>query len=237
MSKAILWDFDGTLAHRPGRWGALLFETLECHEPGHGATREALRPHLRNGFPWHLPETPHPELSAPGAWWAHVEQHLARAYAAVGIAAARAAELAGLARERYIDPAIGWQLYDDAIPALEQLRTLGWRHVILSNHVPELDAIVAALGVSDLVDAVVNSAHTGFEKPHPEAFAAGRRAAGEVEELWMIGDNPVADFAGAEAVGISAILVRGVSRPCVHWALTLRDVERIVESPGRVARP
>jgi putative hydrolase of the HAD superfamily len=81
--------------------------------------------------------------------------------------------------------------------------------VILSNHVPELEGIVEALGLSNVIDAVVNSARTGYEKPHPEAYAAGRAAAGDPDELWMVGDNHVADVAGAEAAGIRAILVRG----------------------------
>jgi putative hydrolase of the HAD superfamily len=56
-------------------------------------------------------------------------------------------------------------------------------------------------------DALVAAARTGYEKPHPEAYAAGRAAAGDPDELWMVGDNPVADVAGAEAANIPAILV------------------------------
>ena len=62
-------------------------------------------------------------------------------------------------------------------------------------------------------DAVVKFALTGYEKPHPEAFAAGRRAAGEPDELWMVGDNAVADIEGATAAGIPAILVRRDGAP------------------------
>ena len=34
MSGVIFWDFDGTLAHRPGMWGACMVETLDEHEAG-----------------------------------------------------------------------------------------------------------------------------------------------------------------------------------------------------------
>ena len=87
MRRVVLWDFDGTLAHR-----------------------EAFRPHLRAGFPWHAPDVAH-------------------------------------------------------------------------------------------------------EKPHREAFALGRHAAGNPSELWMVGDNPVADVAGAKAAGIPSILVRRDGAP------------------------
>jgi putative hydrolase of the HAD superfamily len=58
------------------------------------------------------------------------------------------------------------------------------------------------------IDAVFTSARTGFEKPHPEAFRIALRACGEPEMAWMVGDNPVADVAGAEAIGLPAILAR-----------------------------
>lgn len=62
---------------------------------------------------------------------------------------------------------------------LSELRKRGWRHVVLSNDVPELGAIMTHLGLDGLIEATVNSAQTGYEKPHPEAFALARRAAGD----------------------------------------------------------
>jgi putative hydrolase of the HAD superfamily len=207
--RAILWDFDGTLAFRPGMWRGCLVEVLDEHELGHAIQADAFRDALRDGFPWHTPDVAHCHLDTPDAWWEPVEALLRRAYVSVGFAPERAGELARLARAHYVDPRHGWALFDDTRTTLERLREDGWRHVILSNHVPELPGIVTALGLDDLVAAIVNSADTGYEKPHPGAFIAGRAAAGEVEELWMVGDNPVADVAGAEAAGIRAILVRG----------------------------
>ena len=206
--RAILWDFDGTLAFREGRWGACLVEILDEHEPGHGIRTDDLRPHLRNGFPWHTPEIEHVHLDTPDAWWAPVEALLVHAYARVGFDPDRSRALAALARARYVDPTRVWALFEDTRPALERLSRDGWEHFVLSNHVPELPAIVTGLGLDDLLDGLVNSATTGFEKPHPEAFAAARRAAGDPEELWMVGDNAVADVEGAERAGIPAILAR-----------------------------
>jgi len=228
----ILWDFDGTLAERPGMWRGALTQVLDEHEPGHDVTSEMFRPHLRDGFPWHRPEAPHPHLSEPDAWWEHVEQLLVRAYEGVGIVPERARTLGRLVRARYVDGA-HWQLFEDTIPVLTSLRERGWRHVILSNHVPELGSIVAGLGLEELIEATVNSAETGYEKPHPEAFALARRIAGDPAEVWMIGDNPQADVAGAEAVGIPAILVLhgGDSSPAVkRCARTLDDVAPFLDA-------
>jgi putative hydrolase of the HAD superfamily len=79
--------------------------------------------------------------------------------------------------------------------------------VIVSNHVPELASLVDGLGLARWFDAVVTSAEVGYEKPHPRLFEAAR-AVTPRGSIWMIGDNPIADFAGARSVGINAVLVR-----------------------------
>jgi putative hydrolase of the HAD superfamily len=231
VASVILWDFDGTLARREGMWRGCLVETLDEHEPGHGVSAEALLPHLRTGFPWDAHERPHPELSEPDAWWREVEGLLARALRSVGVEPARAAELATLAHARYVDCAVGWSLFDDTVPVLTRLRERGWRHVVLSNHVPELEALVAGLGLGSLLERVLSSALIGYEKPHPEAFATARSASGHPSRVWMVGDNPVADVAGAEAAGIDAILVRTAAGHARRRAADLYGVESIVGAP------
>ena len=199
--------------------------------PGHRVTRDHLRPYLRDGFPWHRPEQPHPELCDPEKWWAEIEPLLARALEAAGIAAGRSAELAKAARRAFIDPAT-YRLFDDTRPVLQQLARHGWRHVNLTKHVPELEEIVNGLGIRSLFDAVLTSALLGYDKPHPEAFRLALEAAGWPDEVWMVGDNPEADVAGAERFGIPAILVRteGDAR---RRAQDLWGVRRIVGAARR----
>jgi putative hydrolase of the HAD superfamily len=224
VTGLVLWDFDGTLAERPGMWRACLVETLDASEPGHSVSPEALVPFLRDGFPWHRPDVAHPELCSPDAWWNAVGELLARAYEGVGFEPRRAAELATLARKRYVDPAVGWTLFDDTTPALEGLTGSGWRHVVLSNHVPELEAIVHGLGLAELVEQVFSSAVTGYEKPHPEAFTSALRDRRDGEPVWMVGDNPEADFEGARRAGLDAVLVRS------NGVTLAEAVERILAS-------
>lgn len=218
--KYLVWDFDGTLAYRDGQWPAwtqALMEVLDREIPGHGAAPELLRPFMRAGFPWHYPEIHHPQLASADAWWETLEPRFADAFAAVGADEASAREMAKAVRRTYLVPE-RWRLYDDALPALEQLSSRGWKHLLLTNHVPELEEIVRHLCLDRHLHGMFNSAESGYEKPNPRAFDGVLEATAGAEAVWMIGDSVDADVAGAESVGIPAILVRkqhdGVERRC-----------------------
>ena len=228
--RLLIWDFDGTLAHRRGEtgWSILLVEALEAEEPGHGHSADVFRPHLREGFPWHSPDVAHPELRDPEAWWGSVRPQLARAYEAAGYAPERALELADAARRLYVDPEVGWSVFEDTLPTLERLTQAGWTHAILSNHVPELRQIAAALGLDEVVELISCSAETGYEKPHPQAYASVLEPLSPAE-AWMVGDNVVADVLGAEALGIPAVLVRRPDPRAARSADSLAGVERFLE--------
>ena len=225
-ARLLIWDFDGTLAHRRGETGLsiLLAEVLYAEEPGHGHSADTFRPSLRAGFPWHRPEVAHPELCEPEAWWASVQPVLSRAYQAAGYEPARALELAAAARRLYVDPQVGWALFDDTLPTLARLSQGGWTHAILSNHVPELRQIVAGLGLDEVVAFLSCSAETGYEKPHALAFASVMDSV-RPAEAWMVGDNVVADVLGAEAAGLPAVLVRRPDPRARRYADSLDGVE------------
>jgi putative hydrolase of the HAD superfamily len=231
-----IWDFDGTLAHRRGEtgWSILLAETLDVEEPGHGHSPETFRPHLREGFPWHSPDVAHPELCEPESWWASVTPVLGRAYEAAGYTPERALELAHAARRLYVDPDVGWELFEDTLPTLSRLSKAGWTHAILSNHVPELPQIVAALGLENVVAFVSCSAETGFEKPHPQAYASVLDPL-QPAQAWMIGDNVVADVLGAQALGIPAVLVRRPDPRAARYADSLAGVPEFLMEEAAAA--
>ena len=113
--------------------------------------------------------------------------------------------MAKAVRHVYADPE-RWRLYEDAVPALEELSCSGWKHALLTNRVPELPEIAGSHGLDRHVDRVFDSARTGYEKPHPEAFRGVLDAVSGAAEAWMVGDN--ADVAGARAAGIPAVLAR-----------------------------
>jgi putative hydrolase of the HAD superfamily len=214
--RLALWDFDGTLAYRPGMWSGCVVEVLDQHDPTHTVTVEMVRAGLRQGFPWHRSEEPHPHPGDPERWWEPVEALIAKTLTQVGVPADRCAELAHAARARFTDPAIAWALFDDTVPTLTAMAEAGWTNAILSNHVPELAELVAGLGLDTHVDRVFTSALVGYDKPNPAIFRHALRAYGDPEDAWMIGDNPIADIAGAEAVGMHAILVRTPATDRTH---------------------
>jgi putative hydrolase of the HAD superfamily len=210
----IIWDFDNTLAHRPGLWGQCLADTVNSAMPGAGLTREHFAGHLANGFPWHNPELEHHHLSDPDVWWENLTRVFAAAIETVtAVPPATAFEIARFVRPEYLDAA-GWVVFPDTEPALNTLTRHGWRHLILSNHVPELPQLVEALGIGHYFEHIFTSATLGFEKPHPAAFKAAIAAIPREYRMVMVGDSFKADFKGAKAVGLEAILVRGSDPEC-----------------------
>jgi putative hydrolase of the HAD superfamily len=130
----------------------------------------------------------------------------------------------------YLEPE-RWRLFDDTLPTLGHLQAEGWTNVVLSNHVPELREIVEYLRLGPYVARVLNSAETGYEKPHPEAFRAVLRAFDKATAVWMIGDNFKADIVGAESVGIPGILVRKVHKDARYYCTDLSLVPTTVREP------
>jgi putative hydrolase of the HAD superfamily len=148
---------------------------------------------------------------------------------AAGLEAPEALRVVSGVRAAYTD-AKGWQVFDDVLPALARLRDRGWRHIVLSNHVPELPQLVEALGLSEFITAVYCSACTGVEKPHRKAFETVFARYPGTQSGWMIGDSWLADVQGALAVGMRAILVRSEQPEAALQCKTLKEVVGVMES-------
>jgi putative hydrolase of the HAD superfamily len=225
----IFWDFDGTLGygpHGPGSWRPCLIEALDQLHPGHDVTPADLRQFTRNRYPWSNPDVAHTHLVSAAEWWAELEAVFGEAFEGVGYVET-AAELANLAGRFYADGS-RWGLFEDTIPVLQQLRGDGWRHVVFSNNVPELETNLGLLGLNQVVEVVVCSAAIGYEKPHPEAYRCALRAAGHPRTRWMVGDNFQADVVGAEQAGIPAILVRSEHPQAQRRAKDLVEAASII---------
>lgn len=206
--KYLIWDFDGTLAYRQGgMWSAAILELLDRAAPGHALTAERLRPMLQSGFPWQTPERPHTDIISADQWWQALEPEFERLFVALGLAPEQAQALSTRVRTNYCNLQ-RWRLFDDSLEALDSLSARGWTHLILTNHVPELRLIVDHLGLKARIAAIFNSAETGYEKPHPQAFQQILSSIEPGTSVWMIGDNYTADILGAEQVSIPGVLVR-----------------------------
>jgi len=206
--RYLLWDFDGTLGYRVEAWRGPLAEVLLREIPESNLTAANFRPYLQGGFRWHNPERAHRAGLSSDDWWAELHPVFENAFRqAAGLSDGDAQRMARAVRGCYLEPKY-WRVFDDVLPCLEDLTADGWRHVVLSNHVPELPQIIEALGLAPHIERIFNSAETGYEKPHPQSFRNVIDALGSVDGLWMIGDSVTADVGGAKAVGIPAILVR-----------------------------
>jgi putative hydrolase of the HAD superfamily len=206
MARFLFWDFDGTLAYRDGMWSQTILELL--HEHGFASVGlETLRPLLAEGFPWHTPEISHAEFFQGIPWWEYMRRHFTRLIKELGVDSALAYIIADQIRDRYLDIS-RWHLYPDAIQCLQKALDSGYSNAILSNHVPELPELVAALGLEAYFERIFTSARVGFEKPNTNFYNAAIAALDDCEEAVMIGDSYEADIMGATNAGLHAVLVR-----------------------------
>ncbi|HUN78002.1 MAG TPA: HAD-IA family hydrolase [Solirubrobacteraceae bacterium] len=98
--------------------------------------------------------------------------------------------------------------YPEVPATLGALRRRGLELVVVSNWDVSLPAVLADLGLRELLDGVVTSAEVGRPKPDPAIFRAALRLAGaSPAQALHVGDSPELDLAGARAAGISAVLL------------------------------
>jgi HAD superfamily hydrolase (TIGR01549 family) len=99
-----------------------------------------------------------------------------------------------------------FHLYEDALPALEELRRHELRIGLISNGQRDLAEFAVHHGLD--VDVTVGSTSHGRIKPHPSIFESALAELGVgVAEVAMVGDSLEDDISGARALGIRAILV------------------------------
>ena len=99
-----------------------------------------------------------------------------------------------------------FSLYEDALPALDELRRREIKIGLVSNGQRDLDEFAAHHALD--VDAVVGSKSHGRVKPHASIFVAALQALDvRPEQTAMVGDSYEDDIEGARALGIRAILL------------------------------
>jgi putative hydrolase of the HAD superfamily len=96
-----------------------------------------------------------------------------------------------------------WELYPDALEVLQALRPR-LHLTVISNFDGRLRLILEQLGVSQFFSHIFLSSELGADKPDPliyrRALQLGRLAP---NETLHVGDDPVRDWQGAEAAGLS----------------------------------
>jgi putative hydrolase of the HAD superfamily len=116
------------------------------------------------------------------------------------------------------------QVPEGLVAALERVRARGVHVAVVSNSEGRLEPLFAELGVAPVLDAVIDSAIVGVEKPDPRIFQiALDRFDVPAERALHLGDNFATDVLGAQAAGIRVALVD----PYGHLAGRHVDVPRV----------
>lgn len=165
----------------------------------------------------------HPELDHDERVWIRFTEDIVRGMGGSGSEVARIA----LEIVRRWEHAQHFELYDDVLPALAELRHAGLRLGLVSNTSRDLGAFVRHFGIE--VDAWLASGTHGKVKPSPLIFAAALDLLEVVAaDAVMVGDSLEDDVDGARAFGLRAILL---DRARVHVGVADRIVS-LAELPG-----
>ena len=121
-----------------------------------------------------------------------------------------------------------WRVYPEVPDVLQALRERGLRLAVVSNFDTRLPPLLDALGLAAFFDAVVCSGEAGAAKPDGAIFARALAALRvEASEALHVGDSREADYEGARAAGIEALLVDRDAD--VHPAGTIPDLRGILD--------
>ncbi len=103
-----------------------------------------------------------------------------------------------------------WQVEDDAIETLEQLKAGQYHLGIFSNAGDDKDVqeLIEGFGIRPYFDFVLTSAANFYRKPHPRAFEIALAQWNITpKEAAMIGDSLEADIDGAKQLNMTAIWI------------------------------
>ncbi|MDQ3875934.1 MAG: HAD family hydrolase [Actinomycetota bacterium] len=104
-----------------------------------------------------------------------------------------------------------FDLYEDAMPVLDELRRHGLKLGLVSNGARDIEEFVAHHRLD--VDAAVGSRSHGKVKPDPTIFLAALQRLGVAPgAAAMVGDSMEDDVQGARAVGVRAFLIDRADR-------------------------
>jgi HAD superfamily hydrolase (TIGR01549 family) len=210
--RAVLFDVDFTLC-RPGP--ELSPERYARIAARHDVTLETTRyDEAREAAVLNLKR--HPELLHDETIWHRFTEEI---FIGMGGPAEIASECA-TEIERGWEISENFELFEDALPVLEEVRAASLRIGLVSNGIRDLTEFVAHHRLD--VDAIVDSRTHGRVKPHPTIFQAALTVLGvDASDTVMVGDSLEEDIEGARALGMRAILVdREQRHPEVEDRLT-----------------
>ena len=128
----------------------------------------------------------------------------------------------------YYASARAWGVFPEAPAVLSSLRERGAILAVVSNFDSRLPPLLEALGLAAFFDAVVCSGEAGAAKPDRAIFAHALAMLGiEASQALHVGDSREADYDGARAAGVEALLVD--RRATASHAGVIMDLRGILE--------
>ncbi|MEU8260610.1 HAD-IA family hydrolase [Micromonospora sp. NPDC048999] len=182
-ATALLVDFDGVLR----RWDPAVAAAVERE---YGITAGVLG---EIAMSWGLLQPVLTGQVSHAQWMESVAEALTPS---VGAERARAAVEEWQRHRGEVDP--------EVLAFIRQMREAGVRVGLGTNATDQLDADLAALGLTDEFDAVVNSAVVGVHKPAKEYFQAACAALETSPSRVLFVDDEDRNVAGARVAGLSA---------------------------------
>ena len=196
--RAVLFDVDFTIAkpgpdlgpegyQRLGRRFGLELDPERYQEARFAAIAELER---------------HPELDHDEEVWVLFTERIIRGMGGT----AEGAYACAVEMTKAWEHAHNFDLFEDALPVLEELRRAGLKLGLVSNTGRDLEHFVSHHRLD--VDVALSSRVHGKTKPHPTIFrAALERLAVEPGAAAMVGDSVEDDVEGARALGMRSFLV------------------------------
>ena len=196
--RAVLFDVDFTLC-RPGP--ELSADRYARIAARHGITFDTSRyDDARDAAVLNLKR--HPELLHDESIWHRFTEDI---FIGMGGPEAIASECATEIEEGW-GVSENFELFEDVLPVLEELRRAELRIALVSNGIRDLTEFVAHHRLD--VDAIVDSRSHGRVKPHPTIFQAALASLAVAPgDAVMVGDSLEEDIDGARALGMRAILI------------------------------
>jgi putative hydrolase of the HAD superfamily len=128
---------------------------------------------------------------------------------------------------KYFATAEPWFLYPDVKPALERWQNQGIELAVLSNFDSRLYSVLKALDLADFFTSVTISTEVGAAKPDPQIFTTAlQKYSFSAAEALHIGDSFKADYQGAKAAGIKAILLNREQISAAKFPIVDKDFEQ-----------
>ena len=183
----------------------------------------------------HAPEASEAMEKASGNDTDRASTYLEALFRFSGVPANRMREvrdcLRDLHRERHLWSSVRERTHE----ALARLRAAGIRLGIVSNSDGRVEEALAASGLRQYFEVVIDSSVVGVEKPDPAIFQAALEALDiSPEEALYVGDLYEVDVVGARAAGIEAVLLTPSGAGSGVSCRTAGSIDELVEAllPG-----